>query len=66
MALKPKKIEIKHIIVTDNMEGLDKYLGDFINSNWIILDARILTADFHNNLFSVFYVLQRNKEINNG
>ena len=56
MALKSNR-ELKHLIATSNMEGLNQVIGNYVNDGWNIIEARLIAFDNNSMEAKVFYIL---------
>lgn len=62
MALKKTRQEVKHIIVTGNMDNLNRMLSDFLNEKWEIKLVEKIHIDFNNQQYVFLYVLTRDND----
>lgn len=58
MPLKNKKTpEVRHLILADDMEKLNLNLAGFLQQGYRVVEAKLVNSDFHNRVFTVFYIL---------
>lgn len=60
MALKSKDVkEVKHLLLSNTIDELDKTITLWINNGWYILDSRVVQVDHANQYYVVFYIFAR-------
>ena len=59
MALKTQ--EVKHMILSQSMPELNATVAKLLEDGWKLLDCRLQFADYHNQVYSVFYVFVRER-----
>jgi hypothetical protein len=55
------KVEVKHILVNDTLDVVNRLVADYINDGWDLLTMHFYKYDSYNNMFIAVYVFKRGK-----
>lgn len=54
--------EVKHYLITGNIEFLDKFVTEKLQEGWTYADSKIVHFDLYDGTFQVFYIFTKNSE----
>lgn len=56
-----KSSEVKHMILSQTIDDLNKTVAKVLDDGWELKECRLQQADYHNGIFTVFYIFCRVK-----